>query len=168
MSKSGSLLSWHGGFIPSNEVWVKVGGDHGGDSFKVILQIANLLKLNSKQYFSTLHCQLQRQPAESQNSATSIQRADIQNALNGMEGKNITCLPLWRLQFSPETVQIVGAQAVHPCLWCTAAKKQLQKAPHEQPHISSRMLQNIKRDYHRFSRAGHGKKYAKGYNNAVH
>lgn len=29
-------LTWHNGAIPSNEIWVKVGGDHGGWSFKTM------------------------------------------------------------------------------------------------------------------------------------
>ena len=27
-------MSWHGGCIPEENVWVKIGGDHGGGSFK--------------------------------------------------------------------------------------------------------------------------------------
>ena len=27
------LLSWHDGGIPQNEIWLKVGGDHGGGKF---------------------------------------------------------------------------------------------------------------------------------------
>ena len=41
-------LTRHDGAIPDNEVWVKIGGDHGGGSFKYTLQIANLKNTNSK------------------------------------------------------------------------------------------------------------------------
>ena len=35
-------LTWHNGLIPENEIWVKVGGDKGGHSFKQMFQIANV------------------------------------------------------------------------------------------------------------------------------
>ena len=40
-------LTWHNGFIPSNEIWLKVGGDKGGTSFKLSLQIVNVDRPNS-------------------------------------------------------------------------------------------------------------------------
>ena len=30
-------LTWHNGTIPSNEIWIKVGGDHGGGSFSLLV-----------------------------------------------------------------------------------------------------------------------------------
>ena len=41
-------LKWHDGAILDDEIWVKIGGDHGGGSFKHMLQIANLKNTNSK------------------------------------------------------------------------------------------------------------------------
>lgn len=41
------LLTWHDESLPSNEILVKVGGDHGGDSFKMCFQVANLADPNS-------------------------------------------------------------------------------------------------------------------------
>ena len=38
---------WHGGVIPPAEIWVKLGGDHGGGSFKFVMQIANTVHPNS-------------------------------------------------------------------------------------------------------------------------
>ena len=35
-------LTWHNGTIPSNETWIKAGGDHGEGSFKTMLQVGNL------------------------------------------------------------------------------------------------------------------------------
>lgn len=42
---SGRLV-WHNG-IPPDEIWIKVGGDKGGGSFKAALQILNLPNPNS-------------------------------------------------------------------------------------------------------------------------
>lgn len=35
-------LVWHDGKIPLNEIWVKLGGDKGGTSFKMNFQILNV------------------------------------------------------------------------------------------------------------------------------
>ena len=41
------LLTWHDN-IPTDEIWVKVGGDHGEGTFKMMLQIAKMANANSK------------------------------------------------------------------------------------------------------------------------
>ena len=40
-------LTWHDNLIPSNEIWLKIGGDKGGSSFKMSIQIVNVTKPNS-------------------------------------------------------------------------------------------------------------------------
>ena len=41
-------LTLHNDTIPQDEIWINVGGDHGGGSFKLRLQIANSANPNSK------------------------------------------------------------------------------------------------------------------------
>ena len=41
-------LTWHNGAIPEDQIWLKIGADHGGGSFKITLQIANINNPNSK------------------------------------------------------------------------------------------------------------------------
>ena len=50
-SETGQLV-WNG--IPTNEIWVKVGADHGQGSLKMALQVANTNSPNSKKQ----HCSL--------------------------------------------------------------------------------------------------------------
>ena len=45
--KQNGKLLWRDG-MPKNELWVKIGGDQGGNSFKLCLQVCNLDKPNSK------------------------------------------------------------------------------------------------------------------------
>ena len=33
---------WYGGIIPEEEIWLKIGGDKGGGTFKMSFQIANV------------------------------------------------------------------------------------------------------------------------------
>ncbi|XP_072047968.1 uncharacterized protein [Amphiura filiformis] len=40
-------LTTHGGMIPDNEIWIKLGGDKGGSSMKMFLQVVNIPKPNS-------------------------------------------------------------------------------------------------------------------------
>ena len=42
-------LTWHNQTIPDDEIWIKTGGDHGGDSFKLVLEVANTENPNSKE-----------------------------------------------------------------------------------------------------------------------
>ena len=42
-----NLLTWHEGLIPEDEVWIKIGGDKGGGSFKMSFQVANVQCVNS-------------------------------------------------------------------------------------------------------------------------
>ena len=41
------LLYWHDGRIPSDEVWLKIGGDKGGGMFKMAVQIVNVRNPNA-------------------------------------------------------------------------------------------------------------------------
>ncbi len=45
--RSSAGLTWHQGAIPSNELWVKLGGDKGHGSFKLNLQLVNTANPNS-------------------------------------------------------------------------------------------------------------------------
>ena len=46
---SAGRLTWHDGFIPESEVWVKLGGDKGGNTFKMNFQIVNVPAPNAVQ-----------------------------------------------------------------------------------------------------------------------
>lgn len=47
MIRSEGNLTWHGGTIPSDELWIKLGGDKGRGSFKFNLQLCNVQHPNS-------------------------------------------------------------------------------------------------------------------------
>ena len=42
-----NCLCWHDGRIPAGEIWLKVGGDKGGNSFKMSFQVVNTQAPNS-------------------------------------------------------------------------------------------------------------------------
>ena len=41
-------LCWHNGALPADEIWVKIGGDHGGGSIEFSFQLANVESLNAE------------------------------------------------------------------------------------------------------------------------
>ena len=41
-------LTWHNQTIPDDEIWLKIGRDHRGDSFKLVLEVAEVDDPNSK------------------------------------------------------------------------------------------------------------------------
>ena len=45
--KHAGSLSWRNGALPEDEVWVKIGGNNGGSSFKLSFQIANTTNPNA-------------------------------------------------------------------------------------------------------------------------
>ena len=47
VTRSSGTLTWHDGSIPSNEIWIKLGGDKGHGSFKFNLQLCNIQHPNS-------------------------------------------------------------------------------------------------------------------------
>ena len=60
-------LTWHG-FIPVDEIWVKIGGDFGGTSFKMCYQIVNTPSPNSTRNTVVFAC------FEAHDSSANIQR----------------------------------------------------------------------------------------------
>ena len=41
-------MTWHNQTIPDDEIWLKIGRDHRGDSFKLVLEVTNVDNPNSK------------------------------------------------------------------------------------------------------------------------
>lgn len=44
---STNRLTCHGGIIPEDEIWIKLGGDKGGDTMKLSFQVVNVATPNS-------------------------------------------------------------------------------------------------------------------------
>ena len=42
------MLTKYNGAIPEDEIWIKIGGDHGKNSLKLTMEIANTKKPNSQ------------------------------------------------------------------------------------------------------------------------
>ena len=92
--QSQSELSWHGGSIPEEEIWVKIGGDHGQGSLKVTLQTLNVEKPNSKFFTSIIAM------ANVPDNVKNFHRPNQCSESGHMEWQENLCLPVWGLPFS--------------------------------------------------------------------
>ena len=156
--------------IPENEIWIKIGGDHGGGSFKLALQIANLQNPNSS---SSTHL---IQIAECKDSASNLhtllfplkQRLEDLKKLKWKE-KKIRVFLCGDYDFLLKMYGISGAQSTFPCLWCYASKEDSQQEAKEQKRkkIQSRSLNKIQADYGSFREAKCPKEQAKCYHNVT-
>ena len=75
--KKANMLVWKDG-MPENEIWVKLGGDHGGKSFKLCLQVCNLERPNVKQNTIVIACMPARDLHENLAKLTAIYTDQIQ------------------------------------------------------------------------------------------
>ena len=136
---SEGLLTWGDNNIPQDEIWVKVGGDHGGEFFKFMLQIANTPHANSRDntiLITIVNCK------DSFPDLKQILKP-FYRPLHGLEKtteKKICTFLFGDYDFLQKIYGLSGAQAAHPCLWCKASKHQTKKAPNEQPAIPSRSV----------------------------
>ena len=57
---------------------------------------------------------------------------------------------------------------MHPCIWCTVSKANMQKSPDKQLQVAHRTLKSLRKDHRQFLRHGKGKKgNAKKFNNVM-
>ncbi|KAL8570149.1 hypothetical protein ACOMHN_030946 [Nucella lapillus] len=162
-------LTWHDGSIPEDEIWIKIGGDHGGKSFKMMLQVANLANANSKHntcMFTIVECK---------DTPENLRRLlvpykDQLSELETMQWKEkrTRVFVFGDYDFLTKMYGLSGAQGIHPCLYCTATKSAIQLSPDlNKRNISPRSVVQIKRDYKQYRRAGKKKKDAQLFNNVV-
>ena len=162
-------MKWRDGAIPEDEVWVKVGGDHGRDSFKLCVQILNVSNPNAKGCTSILCIAECKDSMDNRRLLLEQHNEQIQK-LSGMQwrDKTIILFQFGDYEYLTKMYGLSGAAGVHPCLWCKATKNEIQK--HKQDRIGNtvqRTLHGIKRDNNRFVKAGAKKQNVKVYNNAL-
>lgn len=68
--KLAKTLSWHEGAFLTTEVWLKLGGDHGGGSLKLSFQLANVKNPSSVK--NTIPFLVFRAPDSTGNLATTV------------------------------------------------------------------------------------------------
>ena len=112
------LLTWHKHTTPSLEVWMNIGGDYGGDSFKLMLQIANVTEANSKRNTCLITIASCKDSHENLKIILKPYREQISNLeKTSWKGKRIHVFLFGDYDFELKVYGISGAQSVHLCLW---------------------------------------------------
>ena len=91
--------------MPHNEVWVKIGADHGGASFKFCIQIHNLYAPNSKEHTVVIGCFEAKDLYPNLVKMSHLFKEGVE-ALDGMTWKEkiLRCFVFWRLCFPCQPV----------------------------------------------------------------
>ena len=141
-----SGLSYSHDFIPDNEIWLKVGGDHGGESFKMAFQIANVQDPNAPEntvISSIMEANVQHPNAPENTVIFSIMEAkDYQGNLRlclerfrthishfnkvTWRGKKFQIILSGDYSFLCDMYGISGASGRHCCLLCQISSDYMQ------------------------------------------
>ena len=162
-------LTWHDGAIPATNLSVKLGGDHGGGSFKMSFQLANapspnavkntvvFLAASAKDTYSNLCTLLQPFTGEVLQLSTSVFE---------MHRVRVTMFGDYELQTT--LYGLSGSSGVHPCLHCTITKADKQKpAGNRSQTAEKRTLDSLASDYQAFQDAGAVLANAKKFHNVI-
>lgn len=162
-------LTWNSA-IPSNEVWVKLGGDKGGSSFKMNFQVVNVPHPNSIQN-TCVFAAFEGQDSKT-NLHITIERYQgpvslLQN--NNWRQKSLRIFLSGDYEFLCKLYGLSGASGRHCCLYCTITSEQLKVKPGSRKgSVQSRTLDLLRADHARFMRDGGGDiNKAKLYNNVI-
>ena len=158
-------LVWHEQ-IPKDEIWVKIGGDHGGGSFKMCVQIVNVEKPNAAQNTVVFCCFLA--PDSHVNLSLALCRFEEQiKALSDLKwrDKKICVFQFGNYDALCKLVGLPGAAATYPCYYCLTHREKC-KNPGDKAEVHT--LSNIQQDRADFVKEGANLKKHTQYHNAAH
>ncbi|XP_065669741.1 uncharacterized protein LOC136088822 isoform X2 [Hydra vulgaris] len=155
--------------IKNDEIHIKIGGDHGGGSFKMSYQIVNQDQPNSKSnsiVFSTFEAKDYRTNLMVGLSRYTLQVDQIQKMI--WQNRNVRVFMFGDYDFLCSVYGITGAIGQHCCLFCDITKKNIQLAPiNRKDSVSQRSLKSLNIDFHCFQSNGGNLKKAKFFNNVI-
>ena len=159
-------LTWRDGSIPEDEVWVKVGGDHGGESFKLCFQIVNTASPNSlANTIPFLVFGAKDSPSNLQTTLEPYYAQFQQLSTTEWNGKRIRLTVFGDYEFLTKSYGLSGSSGRRPCLFCLSTKDEFQTPL--TPEVQPRSLDQLKEDFDRFSGSGGALSTAKHYNNVI-
>ena len=168
--KKQDMLTWHTNTIPINEIWIKIGGDHGKQSLKITLQIANVAKPNAKRNVVVTALAPVRNSHE--NLKQMFNEIGLCKEIEMLrdftwEGKNIVVFLNEDYEFLTKVYGISGAAGTFPCLWCHMPRRQMHS---DQPlyYSMERSLDGLEKDFNTFFNFNSDKKDTARFNNCLH
>ena len=142
-----NMLTWQMGHIPQDEIWIKIGGDHGKNSLKFTLQVANTDKPNA--YRNTIVIGIASVRDTHANMVRFLEGGlgDDQTALqsHSWKGKAIKVFLNGDYEFLCKIYGLSGPQGTYPCLWCLMSRREMHNASdHSQPpSLESLLADNL-------------------------
>ncbi|XP_047127237.1 uncharacterized protein LOC124808269 isoform X1 [Hydra vulgaris] len=155
--------------ITPSEIHIKIGGDHGGGSFKMSYQVANVATPNSKNNTTVFNI-FEAKDYRANLKISLSRHIDEIRQLQAMKWRE-KCLRVFIFGdyvFLCAIYGITGATGRHCCLFCeiTSSEMQLNIEARTRP-ILLRTLAILKSDYERFKNDGGNIKRAKNFNNVI-
>eukprot|EP00117_Sycon_ciliatum_P048343 scpid57219/ scgid34428/ len=150
-------LTWRNGTIPATEVWIKLGGDHGGHSFKFVMQVANLEHPNS--IHNTIPvCVFEAvdTPANIETALGRYREQIVQLQQTQWNGRRLRAFFFGDYDFQTKCYGLSGSSGVRPCIHCLCPKKSMDTEPTSRPDADAepRTLSTLASDHKRFVAAG--------------
>ena len=141
--------------MPKDKIWLKIGGDHGGNSFKICLQILNVDNPNAKENTNVIACVQAKVNHENLRAITKILKDQIE-CLSSQTWKNKKfCLFIFGdYAFLASLYGLSGAKETYCCLWCHIQQKELHVLLNQRGLASKRKLKNIKKHHNDFKAKG--------------
>ena len=145
------MLTWHDGTIPDDQIWIKIGGDHGKQSMKLTFQIINLQKTNAKQNVVFAYAPV---PDSHENLLTlfeAVKMKAIFEALNAFQWKEKTLRVFIAgdYEFLTKIYGLSGASGTYPCLYCLMQKRHFNCT--SSPEQRSRSLEGMEVNFQKYS-----------------
>ncbi len=140
-------LTWHNGTIPFNEMWVKLGGDHGGGNFKMACQIVNIENVNSKD--NTVVFQIFEAKDYHDNLKTALLPYKEQvNELSEISwnNKSVRIFLFGDTDFLCKMLSLSGIHGVYLCPFCLIKKQDIQISRNVRGTSQPRTLAGCKSD----------------------
>ena len=167
--KANKLLCDHP-FIPSDEIHLKIGGDHGGGSFKASFQVGNVLHPN--QSSNTVIWSIMEAKDYRSNLLLCLERFEAHIDQFGKicwQGKKIRMFVFGDYEFLCAIYGLSGASGRHCCLWCEIPQDMLKVKPSAREEIyASRTLESLYENLHVFkTRYGGNLKHAMNCKNVI-
>ena len=162
-------LVWKEG-MPENEVWIKIGGDHGGSSFKLCLQVCNVEKPNSKENTVAFCCMPAKDLYPNLESLASLYADEIFKLQHEIwNNKKIRVFLFGDYAFLASLYGISGARGKHFCLWYQLHYEDIQIPLGIRGKARRRKLRNMIKDNEKFVNNGKGNRALAGnFNNVIH
>ena len=134
-------LNYQQVIISENEVWLTLGGDHGGGSFKFTVQVLNTESSNTKTNIIVIYTFTAEDLQGNLQSVLSLYATQVEQQCNmKWNRKECRVFLCGDYAFLASTYDLSGARVVHVSLLCLIDSITMQISRHEQGRAHERTL----------------------------